>query len=56
MPSQDGIQSEEVSVTGNRKGHAYAGFPISNKPLKLLENIAFTVGYDEVEMNPAWVC
>jgi endonuclease G len=54
IPAGDGVSPE--SGTLSSKGHAYAGLPKSHRNLKILENIAFTVGYDEVEMNPAWVC
>ncbi len=37
--------------------HAYAGLPKENgypSPLRMLSNLAYTVGYDERRGNPAW--
>ncbi len=33
----------------------YAGTPVGRPELRILENIAFLVGYDEDRRNPAWV-
>ena len=35
--------------------YTYSGVPISTRPLKILENDAYIVGYDEEMKNPAWV-
>lgn len=47
-----------VMLAGDTEGadqYTYAGVPISTRPLKILENDAYIVGYDEEMKNPAWV-
>jgi endonuclease G len=40
--------------------HSYAGLPVSKSPkyvtYTILKNKAFTIAYDEIHGNPAWVC
>lgn len=35
--------------------YTFAGLPVSNRPLKILKNSGYIVGYDEEMRNPAWV-
>ena len=47
-----------VIAVGDVKGadrFTFAGVPIGAKPVKLLSNRAYMVGYDETMRNPAWV-
>ncbi len=35
--------------------HTLAGIPLGGRPVRLLENLGYEVGYDEERRNPAWV-
>jgi endonuclease G len=35
--------------------YTFAGLPEANRPLKILKNKGYIVGYDEARQNPAWV-
>jgi endonuclease G len=47
-----------VITVGDIEGadrYTFAGVPIGTKPLKVLQNDGYMVGYDETLKNPAWV-
>ena len=54
IPASQGI----VVSVGNIEGadrYTFAGVPVGDRPLKVLKNKGYIVGYDEALMNPAWV-
>ena len=54
IPASQGI----VVSVGDIEGadiYTFAGVPIGDRPLKVLKNKGYIVGYDEALKNPAWV-
>ncbi len=54
IPASRGV----VVSVGNIEGadrYTFAGVPVGTRPLKILENEGYLVGYDEERQNPAWV-
>jgi endonuclease G len=54
IPASQGI----VVSVGNIEGadrYTFAGVPVGSRPVKVLKNKGYIVGYDEALMNPAWV-
>ena len=51
------MEDDLHQLESNRQNsHYYGGMPKSSRQLRILENIGFTVGYDEIRENPSWVC
>lgn len=46
----------KVIQKSSDKSHNYTGQTIFNRKLTILKNIGYTVSYDEIRENPAWVC
>jgi endonuclease G len=54
IPASQGI----VVSVGNIEGadyYTFAGVPVGSRPVKVLKNRGYLVGYDEARQNPAWV-
>lgn len=50
--------SKGAVVAANAEGadqYTFAGLPVGKRPVKILENEGYLVGYDEGLSNPAWV-
>lgn len=54
IPLHVGLTVDASRYEGNRT-HLMGGLPESDRPLRVLENIGFVVGYDEARGNAAWV-
>ncbi len=44
-----------TAYTGDSAKFVFAGIPMGSEKLRMLENEAFLVAYDEERDNPAWV-
>ncbi|MGF1451336.1 MAG: DNA/RNA non-specific endonuclease [Opitutales bacterium] len=53
IPQSQGVLVDPEAFGDER--FAIGGLPVSDRRLKILENTAFIVGYDEEMRNPAWV-
>lgn len=54
IPLHVGLTVDAAQFNGDRT-HIFGGLPESERPLRILENSGFLVGYDEARGNPAWV-
>lgn len=54
IPASRGVVISVGDVEGADR-YTFAGIPVSGRPLKILENRGYIVGYDEELRNPAWV-
>lgn len=54
IPLHVGLTIDASAFEGDRT-HIFGGVPESERPLRLLANRGFVVGYDEDRGNPAWV-
>lgn len=54
IPLHVGLTVDAGSYDGDRT-HILGGLPKSARPVRILENAGFIVGYDEERGNPAWV-
>ena len=54
IPLHVGLTVDASAFAGDRT-HVFGGAPESERPLRLLANRGFIVGYDEDRGNPAWV-
>lgn len=54
IPLHVGLTVDTSQFDGDRT-HIYGGIPESSRPLRILENQGFILGYDEDRGNPAWV-
>lgn len=54
IPLHVGLTVDAAQFDGDRT-HIFGGIPESDRPLRILENAGFLVGYDEARGNPAWV-
>jgi len=49
------VPQPPASAPAWSRGHVYAGFPRYARPLKVLENQGYVVGYCDTRKNPLWV-
>lgn len=54
IPLHVGLTVDAARFEGDRT-HVLGGLPESLRPLRVLENSGFIVGYDDARGNPAWV-
>ncbi len=54
MPASKGVSLSVDTIQGAGR-YTFSGIPVSSRPLKILQNEGYLVGYDEVMRNPAWV-
>jgi endonuclease G len=54
IPASRGVIVSVGNIEGSDR-YTFAGVPVGDRPLKILENEGYLVGYDEVRQNPAWV-
>jgi endonuclease G len=54
IPASQGAVIQVGNIEGADQ-YTFAGIPVSSRPVKILKNEGYIVGYDETMRNPAWV-